>query len=301
MDGLNALLRGSIDYAGLFPPAGLDMPAAVANYAGYRASPDRWALGRFVVPVGRLGELETAAADLAPSAPSPDAWPLAVLLTDASREEIEALGEFNCRHAAAGAPAMSGDVVEVKADSAAAVERIAGALPRWLQAYFEIPVARDPAPLVAAIARAGARAKVRTGGVTPEVFPAAADLARFLGACVKAGVPFKATAGLHHPLRAEYRLTYRPDSPRGTMYGFLNVLLAAAFLREGMEEGDVVRLLEERDPGSIRVGAGGVEWRGRRLEAGALQRAREEGMVAFGSCSFTEPVEELKALDLVPA
>jgi hypothetical protein len=299
MDGLHTLLQGSIDYAGLFPPAGLDMATAVANYADYRRSPDRWALGRFVVPSGRLGELETAAADLAPSAPSSDAWPLAVLLADAGAEEIRALGEFNCRHAAEGAPALSGDVVEVKADSVAAIERIAAAVPRYLQAYIEVPIGQDPSPLVAAVGRAGARAKVRTGGVTPDAFPSARDLARFLRACADAGVAFKATAGLHHPLRAEYRLTYRPDSASGTMYGFLNLFLAAGFLREGMSQDEAVRLLEERDPGAFRFAAGGVEWGGRRLEAAALQRAREEGIVSFGSCSFTEPLGDLKGLGLL--
>lgn len=299
MDGLHALLEGSIDYAGLFPPAGLDMPSAVANYADYRRGPDRWALGRFVVPAARLQELETAAADLAPSAPSADAWPLAVLLADAGPEELRALGEFNCRHAAQGAPALSGDVVEVKADSVAAVERIGAAVPRYLRAYVEVPLRPDPAPLLAAIGRIGARAKVRTGGVTADAFPAAADLARFLAACAAAGVAFKATAGLHHPLRAEYRLTYRPDSATGTMYGFLNVFLAAAFLREGMAEADAVRLLEERDPGAIRFSAGGVEWRGRRLEAEEIARAREAGIVGFGSCSFTEPLGDLRTLRLL--
>ncbi|HUF35882.1 MAG TPA: hypothetical protein VMN37_08030 [Gemmatimonadales bacterium] len=299
MDGVRALLRGSIDYAGLFPPAALDLPAAVANYAEYLRSPDAWALGRFVVPASRLAELEEVAADVAPSAPSADAWPLAVLLADASREEIDGLGEFNCRHAAAGAAAMSGDVAEVKAGTVAAVERIGVALPPYLRAYIEIPIAADPAPLLEAIARTGARAKVRTGGVTPDAFPPAPDLARFLAGCARAGVAFKATAGLHHPLRAEYRLTYRPDSPTGTMYGFLNVFLAAAFLREGMDQADAVRLLEERDPGAIRFGAGGVQWRGHRLETAALQRAREEGMVSFGSCSFTEPVGELRSLGML--
>jgi hypothetical protein len=230
MDGLHALLQGSIDYAGLFPPAGLDMAAAVANYADYRRSPDRWALGRFVVPSGRLGELETAAADLAPSAPSSDAWPLAVLLTDAGAEEIRALGEFNCRHAAEGAPALSGDVVEVKADSVAAIERIAAAVPRYLQAYIEVPIGQDPSPLIAAVGRAGARAKVRTGGITPDAFPSAQNLARFFRACADVGVAFKATAGLHHPLRAEYRLTYRPDSASGD--ADFNLFLAAAFIHE---------------------------------------------------------------------
>ena len=97
-----------------------------------------------------------------------------------------------------------------------------------------------PAPLVAAIARRGGRAKMRTGGVTAEAFPTAAQVLRFLRACTEARVPFKATAGLHHPLRAEYRLTYAPDSPRGTMFGFLNVFLTAVLLRHGLSDKDAL-------------------------------------------------------------
>jgi hypothetical protein len=299
MHSLRLLLKDAIDYAGLFPPAGLDMAAAVRNYAGYRASSDRWALGRFVVPAARLGEFETAAADLLPRAPSPDAWPLAVLLASAGSEELQTLGEFNCRHAAEGNSAVSGDVIEVKADSVEAVERIAAALPRYLTAYLEIPIQRDPASLIGAIARAGLRAKVRTGGITADAFPAPADVVRFLRACVSAGVPFKATAGLHHPLRAVYRLTYEPDSPQGTMYGFLNLFLAAAWLREGMSDVAAEKLLEERSAESLRFTESGVEWRGHRLDGDAIAHARSAGIVSFGSCSFTEPVGELTASGLL--
>jgi hypothetical protein len=300
---LRTLLAGSIDYAGLFPPAGLDMAASVWQYADYRSHPDAWALGRFVVPAARLAELEQEAARFAPSAEptggGTDPWRLSALLgTDAPRE-LEALGEFNCRHAAAGAPALSADVVEARADSVEAVDRLLAAVPRWAQAYVEIPLDRDPVPLVAAIARRGGRAKARTGGITPDAFPSAESVARFLRACADAGVPFKVTAGLHHPIRAEYRLTYAPDSPRGTMFGFLNVFLAAAFAHRGMGNADVVRLLEERSPEAIRFAGDAVEWRGHRLDQGAIAAARETGIVAFGSCSFTEPVAELQAF-LIP-
>jgi hypothetical protein len=296
---LRTLLAGSIDYAGLFPPAGLDMAASVRQYADYRSHPDAWALGRFVVPSARLAELEREAAPFAPAAPPAgsraDPWGLSALLGADAPRELEALGEFNCRHAAAGAPALSADVVEARADSVEAVDRLLAAVPRWAQAYVEIPLDRDPVPLVAAIARRGGRAKARTGGITPEAFPSAEAVARFLRACTDAGVPFKATAGLHHPLRAEYRLTYAPDSPRGTMFGFLNVFLAAAFVHHGMGNADVVRLLEERSPEVIRFAGNAVEWRGHRLDQGAIAAARATGIVAFGSCSFTEPVGELQA------
>lgn len=292
------LLASAIDYAGLFPPAALDMATAVRQYAEYRSSPDAWALGRFVVPVARLEELEREAGPLAPKDPA-EPWRLSALLGPAAAEELHALGEFNCRHARPGTAALSADVVEARADSVEAIDQLLAGLPRWAQAYVEIPLNRDPAPLVAAIARHGARAKVRTGGVTADAFPSGADLARFLRACTAAGVPFKATAGLHHPLRAEYRLTYAPDSATGTMFGFLNVFLAAALLRRGLSDPDAVRLLEERSADAFRFSADPIEWRGHRLDRAAVEEARTGGIAAFGSCSFTEPVAELRGMGLL--
>lgn len=296
---LHALLRGSIDYAGLFPPAGLDMPAAMANYGSYRDGPHAWALGRFVVPAGRIGEFESAAGGLLPRSPSPSPWRLAALLGADLGAETVALGEFSCRHAADGEGAVIADVVEAKADSVEAVERLLDQVPPYLQAYVEVPITGDPAPLIAAIGRGGGRAKVRTGGIMADAFPATADVVRFIRACLSAKVPFKATAGLHHPIRAEYRLTYEPDSARGTMFGFLNLFLASTFMAAGLDDRLASLLLEECDADSIRFDPSGVEWKGRRLGVDAIRRAREEGIVSFGSCSFTEPTGDLESLGLL--
>ena len=294
-DALHTLLAGSIDYAGLFPPAALDLPTAVRNYAEYRAGPDAWALGRFVVASARLAELEGVVESLAHRAPA-EPWRLSVLLGAEPAAELEALGELNCRHAAEGATALSGDVVEAKAGSVEAIQRLLAAVPRWATAYVEVPLEPDPAPLIAAIARGGGRAKARTGGVTADAFPPPDALLRFLRAVTGVGVPFKLTAGLHHPLRAEYRLTYDAGAPRGTMYGFLNVFLAAAFLRAGLPDADALRLLKEREPDAFRFTPGAIEWRGRSVDRDIIAATRAQGIGGFGSCSFTEPVEELKEM-----
>ena len=292
---LHTLLAGSIDYAGLFPPAGLGMAAAVRSYAQYRAGADAWALGRFVVPAARLPELEREVESVAPRSPA-EPWRLSVLLGEDAAADLDHLGELNCRHAAPGVVAVSGDVVEAKAATVEAVERLVRVVPRWATAYIEVPLEPDPAPLLGAIARAGAGAKARTGGVTPEVFPEPGALVRFLRACTAGAIPFKVTAGLHHPLRAEYRLTYEADSPRGTMYGFLNVFLVAAFLRAGLSDADALSLVEERSPDAVRFLPDAIEWRGHRVDRATIAATRAEGIGGFGSCSFTEPVGELRAM-----
>jgi hypothetical protein len=300
MLAIQTLLQQSIDYAGLFPPAGLDMATAVANFSRYRSGPAVWALGRFIVPVNRLAELETAAEPHLPRNPAPHPWQLGALAGPNLAADLEAVEQFNRRHAARGS-AVAVDTIEVKATSEAGVEDTMRRVPPGLRPYIEIPIDRDPSRLITAIGRLGGRAKVRTGGVSADAFPAAADLLRFLRACVRAGVPFKATAGLHHPIRGEYRLTYAPDSACGTMFGFLNLVLATAFLRVGMEEEAVRRVLEEGSPEAFQADGRGLTWRGHRLGLEALRGFREHGMVAFGSCSFTEPLDELAALHLLDA
>jgi hypothetical protein len=299
MSAIRTLLAESIDYAGLFPPASLDMATAVQNYARYRNEPAAWALGRFVVPASRLREFEAAAARHLAETPTGRPWRLALLAGPDLAGDLDMTAEFNRRHSQPGAPAVPADTIEAKASSVSGIEDIMHRMPRTLQAYIEVPIDRDPRELLAAVRQLGGRAKVRTGGVTNEAFPTTRDLIRFLRGCAQVGLPFKATAGLHHPLRAEYRLTYAPDSPVGVMFGFLNVFLTTAFLRAGMEETDASRLLEEGSAEAFQIDEGGIAWKGHRLDLDGLREARRFGVVSFGSCSFAEPIGDLEALQLL--
>jgi hypothetical protein len=130
--------------------------------------------------------------------------------------------------------------------------------------YIEIPVTADPAGM-------SARAKIRTGGLTAEAYPTAEDLAGFLHRAAVARVAFKATAGLHHPL---------PSPP---MHGFVNVFLAACRVWHGASEADALATLRET---SIRFD----------LTPEQICDARANFAISFGSCSFEEPVEDLKGL-----
>jgi hypothetical protein len=210
-EALRELLRGLIDYAGLFPPASLGVPEAVSNYRAYRSGPHAWMLGRFVVPAARAAEI-------------PEDFPLSVIAPD---KKSERAGEIE---------------------------------------YIEIPVTADPASLAA-----GARAKIRTGGLTVEAYPTAEDLAGFLHHAAAARVPFKATAGLHHPL---------PSPP---MHGFVNVFLAACRVWHGATEADALATLRET---SIRFD----------LTPEQVRDARANFAISFGSCSFEEPVDDLRRL-----
>lgn len=296
MTGTLRLLLGElIDYAGLFPPAALPMQEAVHNYAQYISGEYNWMLGRFITPAARLDEFERAALEHTRLyTESSRAWRVSVLGGNNPALDLKAIDEFNQRHTGS----IQIDTLETKASTADEIEAFAGADYAKLAVYIEIPIVEDPHPLIAAIARAGARAKARTGGITPEAFPSSENVVRFLVACASSGVAFKATAGLHHPLRSVNRLTYEPDSASGLMHGFLNVFLAAAWIRAGMNDKDAVELLEEKDAATFRFGEDAVEWRNHWLAKEEIAAARNRFAAAFGSCSFSEPVEDLRALDL---
>jgi hypothetical protein len=220
-------------------------------------------------------------------------WRISALVGERIDDDVSTAVTFN-----ASASNALVDALEVKASSVDAIREIARVAPREMKTYMEIPVAEDPRVLVEAIAAAKLRAKIRTGGVTPGAFPTVEQVAGFLRACYAASVPFKATAGLHHALRAERALTYAPDAPRGMMHGFLNVFLAAAFHYNGLTIRDTHVLLAGGLNG-VEINDEHLAWRDYVVSLAELSTIRRRFGIAFGSCSFTEPVDDLKTLGLL--
>jgi len=258
------LLESLIDYAGLFPPAALPMPKAIENYSRYRQSPEAWMLAKFIVPVARLDELEQCAAGAQ--------FPMSVLASADLAADLERISRSRTPI----------DTIELKASNAAHIESAMRLIPANITAYFEV----SDLSLIPSVAAIGARAKIRTGGITPEAFPDAAFVAQFLAACAKADVAFKATAGLHHALRCFRPLTYSADGPSGWMFGFLNIILAAELARDGRPatELDTVLLAET-------IGKLGL--------SGEKLGENRGFLISLGSCSFEEPVADLRALNLL--
>ena len=133
--------------------------------------------------------------------------------------------------------------------------------------------------LIPEIAKRGLRAKIRTGG---DAVPSIEQVADFLRACKTAGVAFKATAGLHHPIRRPIR--------KDAMHGFVNVFLAAAMVDRAEE------ILREEDASAFVFEDDKVKWRGREVSVEELAKMRREFALSFGSCSFEEPIDDLKEL-----
>jgi hypothetical protein len=310
------LLRNLIDYAGLFPPASLGMAPAVANYYLYSRAEFSWMLGRFIVPATRLSEFEGVLARLPGSSGGAQLyWGVSALLGTDVSADLARVRDFNTRGAVGRLPIERKiESVEVRVTSPEEIEQLSRMIPPELDTYFEIPWTGGAKPgqampgdaaagqmrdCVAAVASGRGRAKIRTGGETADKFPSPESVIEFIALCAAAGVSFKATAGLHHPLRSMRRLTYQPDSPSGIMHGFLNVFLAAAFIRAGMDKELAVELVKEQAAEAFHFGSDEIIWRGHRLSARDVFLTRRDFAVSFGSCSFTEPVDDLRSLHLL--
>ena len=293
-ESIRALLSEIVDYAGLFPPAMLSMPEAVINYATYKNSNYKWMLGRFVLPVSRLDEfLESAGEFISRDS---QAWKLSVLASEDIYATVRQIENFN--HA--NRPRVVIDSLEVKADSVLDIERITGVLPDGIQTFFEIPIGAELSELVVNLALRNQSAKIRTGGTTPEAFPPASMIVRFVRTCLAANVPFKATAGLHHPIRCYKPLTYESDAPEGMMNGFINLFLTTGFARAGFKRSILEEILEDEFDESFEFDEKGVLWRQEHfLSTMQLGFLREKNIISFGSCSFEEPITDLQEINLL--
>lgn len=293
-----ALFENLIDYAGLFPPATLDMQPAVDNYAAYVASDDQWMLERFVVPVGRLEEFERAAAGKLPTGETDEPWPLSVLVAPAGdprlADDLEAVVAFNARHCEPGDGLAIIDVIELRGDDAEAIDATLDMLPDELFPFFEFDWAGDIRGLVTTLVGGDAGAKIRTGGVTPESIPPIDRVAMFIDVCAECDVPFKATAGLHHPLR------HHDETVGATMHGFLNVFVAGVLATQhGVEAEGLEPILAAESVDAFTLTADEVGFGELTCVRDEVEDARLGFCISFGSCSFDEPREDLRRLGLL--
>jgi hypothetical protein len=252
-------------------------------------------LGRFVTPVSRLGEFIEDTGDFIGRGPD-GRWHIAAVAGEDINQSVRQVNEFNDKY---GDTAFC-DVLEIKANSLSKIENTLNGFPDEVTAYFEISTGEDFEDLITSLAMHGQRAKIRTGGITPDAFPSATDIIRFVRTCLAVNVPFKATAGLHHPIRCYKPLTYDADAVKGTMHGFLNLFLMTGFAREGFKVNLLEELMEEEFGEVFKISENGVEWRDEySLSTRQIEIMRAAGIQSFGSCSFDEPVADLQKLGIL--
>jgi hypothetical protein len=285
-----------VDYAGLYPPAELSMAQAAPEYDTLRDTAFAWMLGRFILPATRIPELHGTE------------YPLSVVVDGG--KDARAWLERTQQNVQALATIPQAEVLEVplpplqsRRDTYdALLGQFASVLEitnmRNRPAYMEIP--RDDRWLellpgtFAALKRYRLGAKIRCGGVTAEAFPSPEEVAAFLAAAAEANVALKATAGLHHPVRGL--------DPAGTgflMHGFLNMLAGTLVARDDANAATVEAAIGEEDPAAFRFDETTFAWRDRIFDVAAIEAMRREGFIAYGSCSFNEPVEDLIAMGVL--
>lgn len=294
MRSVRTLLAEAIDYAGLFPPSAVSMSDAVLNYATYRNSNYNWMLGRFVVTAARLDEFYESARDFV-SRDTNSEWRLSVVAGEDIVDTMKRVNQFT-----AASHGVVIDSIEVRANSASKIKNTIELLPKGTLAYFELPLDETLADLIVDVSTSGGRAKIRTGGVTPDAFPTSRDIIRFVRGCLAANVQFKATAGLHHPIRCFKPLTYEANSVQSTMHGFLNLFLMTGFAREGYRQTLLEEVMEEEFVEVFHFEDQTAAWREQySLNIWQIEALRKYGIQSFGSCSFDEPIADLQKLGIL--
>lgn len=309
---LKALLTGLIDYAGLFPPAGLPLDAALRSFTAIQDHPQHWMAGRFILPAARMEEAADLHSLIHPRLGLPasalgtggsSSWESYFDRLDADLASISRFRRKLAKHVSvtvfesALPPAELAFQIRADALTAEAAARLddAGLFP-----FFEAPFGSDwdlhVRHLVAALAALEGRAglKIRTGGLVPEAFPGCDQLARAMRAASEAGVPVKFTAGLHHPIR------HFNESVGTKMHGFLNVFGGAALLTAAdLSAERLAEVLAEEDPAAFEFADGWFRWREIFAPIESIRSSRADQFLGFGSCSFDEPLEDLVELGLL--
>lgn len=298
-----------IDYAGLFPPADLPLEQAITNYATYRQSAEAWMLAHFIIPVGRLQELTAAQLEqddpftfsvLGRGGADSESW-LANL-----QEDIATIDAFLDKHLTRA----TADMLEVRLPTEILREGSAEELKIMLDQaydlldqtpYYEVPFEEGWEEMVKT-AVTGIRMhygvagfKLRCGGTTAEQFPSVQQVAYAIKLCLDNGIALKCTAGLHHPVR------HFNEAVNTKMHGFLNVFGAGVLAEQfDLSLKDIEKIIAEEDPQQFIFDDDGFRYQNWHIAIEAIETAREDSLISFGSCSFDEPREDLRMLKLLP-
>ncbi len=276
---LPAAWTGLVDDAAVFPPGNADLPDAVAAYVARRGE---W----YADVVGPLVVKDTQLADV------PADVPVSVVLTGGAGAVAGVAGlaakrgrrVFALEAAVRDLDDLTGNVRRINAavDAARADGGLADA-----EVYIELPqTVPTPDWLAAAdaVAEAEGRLKFRTGGVDADLFPAAATVAAWIDAALDRETAYKCTAGLHHAVR------HRDHETGFEHHGFLNVLLATRRALDGGSVSEVAEVLDDHYANDLVALARTSDLAGAR-----------RWFTSYGSCSVTEPLDDLVGLGLLEA
>lgn len=269
---VDALLRDFCDDAAIFPPGNLPLAQAVPAHRDHLASGHAGLVGPFIVSAAVLG-------DLADLVSAEETFEVAVTVAD-----VRQVADVLTRADAIAGLRVAALEVAVPADVEAAdvVPTLTAAVAgRDLEVFVELPRDERRPAIVASLVGTPFLAKLRTGGVRADLYPDERELAEAVVTLVDAGVPFKATAGLHHALRNT------DPNTQFEQHGFLNLLAAVDVAQNDGDLTDVEQALAERDGDVVAA----------RVRDAAERAAQVRAAFrSFGTCSIVEPRDELADL-----
>ena len=308
-----AFMAGLIDYAGLFPPANLNLMDALDEYSRYLPSDDKWMLGRFIIPASQLTNLPTL----------PNSWHFSVLGRSGANDPSTSSGhrlefaeglesDLSYLQDFRKAQAASADVFEVRLPSPI-FDSSTDLLELLNQSSYQLTDQNDLvvfyevtldetwretlATAIAALAKHNQLTghhngfKLRCGGVVASAFPSAEQIAHALILCRDHHVPLKATAGLHHPIR------HYNDSVQTKMHGFINVFGAGILAHvHHLTPEQIITILNDEDPQHFQFNESHFAWKNLSAISEQINLIRQSQLIAYGSCSFDEPREDMRKL-----
>ena len=298
LDSRTAAFGGLIDYAGLFPPAAKAMDEAVTDYARLRSLDTRWIVGKFLCRASALEQLAAAAVTHMKRGDAP--WQVGAIFDMGPGAAAMLVNDFQTEMS----PALSITSIEVKTprpDSEAIATTIESmwSLESDIAIFVEVVKGSEAGPQILDIAenlrsrgRTGG-AKLRCGGLSKTDFPTVGEVTDFLWSATNTQLPFKATAGLHQPIR---HFDPQVDTWR---HGFVNLLVASVACDEGADRETVQTIVAETDPQAFAMTAASVRWRDLHLPGSAITRSRFNGFIAYGSCDIDEPIGALRGFDFL--
>ncbi len=298
VDARTSAFAAFVDYAGLFPPASLTVKGAVEGYRKNRASSSAWVSGRFLVRASQLEELASVVTPTMTREEGP--WEIGVVFDTPPAEAASHAAAFHAEmEPALTVAAAEARILDPDPAGVGALVTTIGSINPDVVAFLEVLRNADVRSQIdsvsAALAAAGMAggAKLRCGGISPDLFPSTEEVAHFIVTAVDASVPFKATAGLHQPIR-------HFDKTLGVWrHGFVNLLIATVAATAG-ESGSVVHdIVAETDPDAFAISPAFATWRELRFPGSALRRMRQHNFIAYGSCDFDEPIDALTDLSLL--
>ena len=269
-----------VDDAAIFPPGNADLTDAAAAYVARRGTAYADLVGTFV-----LRDTDVPKVAVAPDV----SFPVSVVVTGGAGQitgPAKACERSNLT--LAGMEIALRDLDDLPGNArrvVAAVDaaRGEGVLDEAVPVFVELPPGEPTYQWLAAadeVAAAELRLKFRTGGVEAHLFPTAAELAAWIDAALDRETPFKCTAGLHNAVRHSGEDGFEH-------HGFVNVLLATRRAFDGAPTAEVVETLEQRDGTALAAEARAADLAGAR-----------RWFTSFGSCSVTEPLDDLITLGL---